>query len=57
MHATGISRYYRIARICSLKNIPASFGKNRVPMWPMASVLTSSLVTVTVAVLAQGWEK
>ena len=53
----GIMRYYRIARICSLKNIPASFGKNRVPLWPMASVLLSSLLTVTAAVLAQGWEK
>ena len=25
----GIYRFYRIAHICSLKDIPASFGKNR----------------------------
>ena len=53
----GVFRYYRVARICALKNIPQSFGRNRVPMWPMAVVFVSSLATVTVAVLMQGFEK
>ena len=51
----GSYRYYRVARICSLKNIPASFGKNRMPMWPVTATLGTSVATVAVAILARGF--
>ena len=53
----GIYRFYRINRIVSLKHIPSSFGKNRVPIWPLTGTFVLSLVTVTIAMLAQGFEK
>ena len=53
----GIYRYYRIARIVSLKDIPESFGKNRVKVWPVPAVVALSLATVTLSMLAQGFEK
>ena len=54
---TGIYRFYRINKIVSLKDIPSSFGKNRVPLWPVNAVLVGSLVTVSVAMLVQGYRK
>ena len=54
---TGIYRFYRIDRIVSLKEIPSSFGKNRIPLWPVNAVLVGSLVTVTLAMLFEGYEK
>jgi hypothetical protein len=50
-------RYYRIAKILSLKEIPASFGKNRVPVWPVTVVFASSIATVAIASLLNGFDK
>ena len=54
---TGIYRYYKIARITALKNIPASFGKNRIPLWPVNAILASSVGTVAIAAVLHGFEK
>ena len=39
----GIYRFYRINQIVTLKHIPSSFGKNRVPIWPLTGTLVVSL--------------
>ena len=49
----GIYRYYRIARIVSLKDIPASFGKNRVSIWPVPAVITLSVLAVTISICSR----
>ena len=53
----GMYRFYRINKIVSLKKIPPSFGKNRVPIWPVNFVLGLSLVTVAFAMMFNGFDK
>ena len=50
-------RYYRIAKVLSLKEIPSSFGKNRVPLWPVTVVFASAIVAVALSALLNGFEK
>ena len=50
----GLHRYYRIARVVKMKEIPLYFGRLR--MGPMNSVFALSVLTVSVGMIAQTFE-